>query len=134
MREKVKNFIEENIIALENEDYATAFEKWYNEYPTLDRNEDYYALKELFAIFSEAGIDLRKNSYPARVEILKGHIPEYFDDMSFENKDSVTVVGTLNSLDSFLGIDLLELKQIFKEVCDSLDMVPTSELKVRYKL
>ena len=134
MREKVKNFIEENITALENEDYVTAFEKWYNKYSTVDRNEEYYALKELFAIFSESGIDLKKNSHSARVEILKGHMTDYFDDMSFENKDSVTVVGTLNSLDSLLGIDMLKLIQIFKELCDELDMVPTSDTKVRYKL
>ena len=134
MTENVKQFIEENITTIERQDWQKLFDDWYIVYSMIDVNVDYKQLQELFDIFKESGINLAKESEKARQALIVKYMHEYVEEMQFMEEETVTWAGAVNSLHSRLGVSLLDTKKLFKAVCDSNGLEPTTDDKIRYKL
>ena len=134
MTDNVKQFIEENITTIEQQDWQKLFDDWYIVYSMIDVNVDYKQLQELFDIFRESGINLAKESEAAREALIVKYMHEYVDEMQFMEEETVTWAGAVNSLHSRLGVNLLDTKKLFKSVCDANGLEPTDDNKIRYKL
>lgn len=134
MTDNVKQFIEENITTIEQQDWQKLFDTWYFTYSMMDRDVDYKQLKELFDIFRESGINLAKESEIARESLIVKYMHEYVEEMQFMQEEAVTWAGAINNLHSRLGVNLLDTKKLFKAVCESNGLEPTDDNKIRYKL
>lgn len=134
MTDNVKQFIEENITTIEQEEWQDLFDCWYFVYSTPNREEDYKQLQELFDIFKKSGINLAKESESARQAVIVKYMHEYVKEMQFMEEETVTWAGAVNSLHSVLGLNLLDTKKLFKTLCDSNGLEPTDDNKIRYKL
>lgn len=134
MTENVKQFIEENITTIEQEDWQELFDDWYIIYSMMDVNVDYKQLQELFDIFKESGINLAKESETARESLIVKYMHEYVEEKQFMQEETVSWAGAVNSLHSRLGVNLLDTKKLFKSVCDANGLEPTDDNKIRYKL
>lgn len=134
MTDNVKQFIEENITTIEQQDWQKLFDEWYIVYSMMDINVDYKQLHELFDIFREAGINLAKESETARQSLVVKYMHEYVEEMQFMGEETVTWAGSVNSLHSSLGVGLLDTKNLFRSVCDANGLEPTDDNKIRYKL
>ena len=134
MTENVKQFIEENITTIEQQNWRKLFEDWYFVYSMLDRNVDYNQLQELFEVFRKSGINLAKESEQARLSFIQDCIREYIDGMKFMEEETVSWAGAVNFLHSRLGVNLLDIKQLFRSVCEAEGLVPTTNDKIRYIL
>lgn len=134
MTDNVKQFIEENITTIEQQDWQKLFDDWYFVYSMMDRDADYKQLQELFDIFRESGINLAKESETARQSLIVKYMNEYVEEMQFMEEETVTWAGAVNSLHSRLGVNLLDTKKLFRSVCDSKNLEPTTDDKIRYKL
>jgi hypothetical protein len=134
MTENVKQFIEENITTIEQEDWQKLFDAWYFTYSMIDRDVDFKQLKELFDIFRESGINLAKESETARESLIVKYMHEYVEEMQFMQEETVSWAGAINNLHSRLGVNLLDTKKLFEAVCDSNGLEPTTDDKLRYKL
>ena len=134
MTDNVKQFIEENITTIEQEDWQKLFDDWYFSYSMMDRDVDYKQLQELFDIFRESGINLAKESETARESLIVKYIHEYVEEKQFMQEETVTWAGAVNNLHSRLGVNLLDIKKLFRSVCESDGLEPTDDNKIRYKL
>lgn len=134
MTENVKKFIEENITTIEQQNWRKLFEDWYFVYSMLDRNVDYNQLQELFEVFRKSGINLAKESEQARLSFIQDLIRAYIDEMRFMEEESVSWAGCVNDLQSRLGVNLLDIKQLFRSVCEAEGLKPTTIDKIRYIL
>ena len=134
MTDNVKQFIEENITTIEQQDWEKLFDTWYFTYSMMDVNVDYKQLQELFDIFRESGINLAKETESARQSLIVKYMHEYVEEMQFMQEETVSWAGAINSLHSRLGVNLLDSKKLFKSVCESKGLTPTDDTKVRYKL
>ena len=134
MTDNVKQFIEENIKTIEQEDWQKLFDDWYIVYSMMDVNVDYKQLQELFDIFRESGINLAKESETARESLIVKYMHEYVEDKQFMQEETVTWAGAVNNLHSRLGVNLIDTKKLFKSVCDANGLEPTDDNKIRYKL
>ena len=134
MTDNVKQFIEENITTIEQGDWEKLFDDWYFSYFMIDVNADYKQLQELFDIFRESGINLAKESESARQSLIVKYMHEYVEEKQFMQEEEVTWAGAVNHLHSRLGVNLLDTKKLFKAVCDSNGLEPTTDDKIRYKL
>lgn len=134
MTDNVKQFIEENITTIEQQDWQKLFDTWYFTYSMMDVNVDYKQLQELFDIFRESGINLAKESEVARQSLIVKYMHEYVEEMQFMQEETVSWAGAVNHLHSRLGVNLLDTKKLFKAVCESNGLEPTDDNKIRYKL
>ena len=134
MTEDVKKFIEDKITTIEQQNWRKLFEDWYFSYSSINRDEDYKQLQELFDVFQESGIDLAKESEQARQSFIQDCIREYIDDMKFMEEKSVSFSGCINDLNSKLGVNLSDLRKLFSSVCEAEGLVPTTNDKIRYIL
>ena len=134
MTDHVKKFIEENITTIEQQDWQKLFDKWYFSYSMISVAVDCEQLRELFDIFKESGIDLKKESELARQSLIVKYLHEYVEEMQFMGEDTVSWAGAVNSLHSRLGVNLLDTKKLFTSVCDTNGLEPTDDNKIRYKL
>lgn len=134
MTDNVKQFIEENITTIEQQDWQKLFDTWYFTYSMMDREVDYKQLKELFDIFRESGINLAKESETARQSLIVKYMHEYIEEMQFMGEETVTCGGAINSLHSRLGVNLLDAKKLFTSLCESNGLEPSNDNKIRYKL
>ena len=134
MTDNVKQFIEENITTIEQQDWQKLFDDWYIVYSMFDVNEDYKQLQELFDIFRESGINLTKESEAARQSLIVKYMHEYVEEMQFMGEETASWAGAVNSLHSRLGVNLLDTKKLFRSVCDANGLEPTDDNKIRYKL
>ena len=87
MTDNVKQFIEENIKTIEQEDWQKLFDDWYIVYSMMDVNVDYKQLQELFDIFRESGINLAKESETARQSLIVKYMHEYVEEMQFMEEE-----------------------------------------------
>ena len=134
MTDNVKQFIEENITTIEQQDWEKLFDDWYFVYSMMDVNVDYKQLHELFDIFRESGINLAKESESARQSLIVKYMHEYVEEMKFLEEETVTWAGAVNSLYSRLGVSLLDTRKLFRSVCDDNGLEPANDNKIRYKL
>ena len=134
MTDNVKQFIEENITTIEQQDWQKLFDEWYFRYSMMNVEVDYKQLKELFDIFRESGINLAKESETARESLIVKYMNEYVEEEQFMNEETVTWAAAVNSLHSRLGVNLIDTKNLFRSVCETKGLEPTSDNRIRYKL
>jgi hypothetical protein len=111
---KVKRFIEENIDAIDAEDWRGVFLSWYlhyGDYVDIDEQN----IKELFEVLSQAYEHVKNNSFHARAEIVTDAMEDYINIAVNNPKNKVvTFSGVVSSLNSRLGIQTDGLMLFFK--------------------
>ena len=125
--EPVKRFIELNIDFIEQEDWYKVFINWYTNCGKGTRS-DSQNLQELFNVFNAADIDLYADSEKARKEIIAEHMYDYIEDVlsNDSNASEITLPEVIKHLNSKLGISLIDLNNLFKDV--------TQRLSARYDI
>lgn len=120
MTQHVKEFIESTIDLIERREYHEVFTIWYLHYSKGGQVSD--RLSELFEIFNTVEIDLYKESEPARKEIVAEHMYDYIDDILNNDPDvsEITLPEVIKHLKSKLGINLIDLNNLFKDVTHKL--------------
>ena len=116
MNQNVKEFIEQNIDLIDQHDWPAVFNKWYTKYYMFDKTADNLQLRELFDVLQEIEI-LPYDHQEAREDLITDYINDYIDESIFENAQTITSVGAINSLHSWLGISLIGLKAQFVDLC-----------------
>lgn len=116
MNQNVKEFIEQNIDLIDQHDWPAVFNKWYTKYYMFDKTADNLQLRELFDVLQEIGI-LPHEHQEAREDLITDYFNDYIDNSIFENAQTVTAVGAINSLHSCLGVSLIALKAHFVDMC-----------------
>ena len=120
MTHHVQEFIESTIDLIEKKEYHHAFTIWYIHYS--QSRQDYDSLSELFEIFDEIEINLYKESESARKDIVAEHMYDYIDDILDNDPDvsEITLPEVIEHLNSKLGISLIDLNNLFKDVTQKL--------------
>lgn len=119
MTDSVKNFIEYNINEIEDADWDTVIEAFYESFssPFATGDEDF---KELTQVFHTAGIDFMRLTETARKEFMSNLIDQIlhdeFESMSFRGKDEVKKSDILLYIDCDLGFTEQELDKIMEDV------------------
>ena len=79
MTKHIKNFIEENILEIENEDWYGVFFSWYLHWSTYDVMIDRLLMNELFNILKNAFDNVMFDSLDARIIIVQDAMEEYIN-------------------------------------------------------
>lgn len=134
MTEHVKQFIEQNIELIEDHNWTALFDKWYTKYVMFDHVVDDLQLRELFDILQEIGI-LPHEHRAAREDLITHYFNDYIDESIFENAKTITAIGAINSLHSWLGVPLIGLKAQFVDMCKQRGFKMVHDaMKGRFKL
>lgn len=124
MKAVVKEFIEDTIFLVEDENYYEMFSMWYNHYVDTSSIEDASNLDTLFKTFSAAGIDLYEESEKARKQVLWEHMYDYMQDCLFTTKDEeITLTDAMSILKSRLYVSAIDINKIFKDAAETLASV-----------
>ena len=125
MTDNVKRFIEQNIDLIDQHDWPAVFNMWYTKYHMFDNTADTLQLRELFDVLQEIGI-LPREHIAAREDLITDYLNDYIDEAIFENAKTITPVGAINSLHSWLGVSMLRLKAQFVNICKQrgFEMLP----------
>ena len=126
MTHYVQEFIESTIDLIDKKEYHEVFTIWYLHYS--QSGQDYDRLSELFEIFDKIEINLYKESESARKDIITEHMYDYIDDILSNDSDvsEITLSEVIKHLNSKLGISLIDLNNLFKDV--------TQRLSARYDI
>ena len=112
MTNHVKNFIEENIESIEQEDWYTVFYSWYQHWGSKDVKLDYSRLDELMICLSRVmDKDIEEETKDVREQLVTEFI-EHKLHMLAVYKSDLTIVQMLTWLKSDLGLRLHELTDI----------------------
>ena len=129
MRGTTKTFIEENIELIENKDWLTMYQRWYDDaYGELDADE--VRFDDFNDTLYEAGVTSLKETFEARKQIIRKEVELIIRDW-IQNIDSWSGspnwIGmryiTHDKLCSHLGLDIDIVKDIVKDVAVSNDLV-----------
>lgn len=119
MTNSVKQFIEENIDIIENENWEELVESWYEHCSGLffTSDEDF---KELAEVLQTASINFMTLSENARREFMSNLVDQILHDelesMSFRGKDEIKKSDILTHVDCSLGFTEQELDKIMEDV------------------
>ena len=129
MTHHVQEFIESTIDLIDKKEYHEVFTIWYlHYYDGEGLGKDYQNLQELFNVFDAADIDLYVDSEKDRKDIITEHMYDYIDDILSNDSDvsEITLPEVIKHLNSKLGISLIDLNNLFKDV--------TQRLSARYNI
>jgi hypothetical protein len=126
---KVKRFIEENIDAIDAQDWRGVFLSWYLHYGDYV-DTDAQNIKELFAVLSQAYEHVKNNSFHARAEIVTDTMEDYINiAVTNPKKKVVTFSEVVSSLNSRLGIEIDGLRLFFRKAAKNCGFeVPLNKL------
>ena len=96
---------------------------WYfHYYDGEGTRSDSQNLQELFNVFNAADIDLYVDSEKDRKDIITEHMYDYIDDILSNDSDvsEITLPEVIKHLNSKLGISLIDLNNLFKDVTQRL--------------
>lgn len=127
MRGTTKTFIETNIELIEDKDWLTLFQGWYDEaYGEID--EDEVRFDDLMETLYEAGVSSLKETFEVRKAIIRKEVETIIQDWVDEWLGSANWLGMgyiiHDKLSSHLGLDYDIVKDIVKEVAVNKDLVP----------
>lgn len=127
MTETTKTFIEENIDLIEDNDWLTFYQHWYDEaYGEIDADE--VRVDDLNDALYEAGVGDPKETLEARKQVIRKEVESIIQDWIDEWQGSANLLGmediTYKKLASHLGLDYDIVKQIVKDVATSNNLVP----------
>ena len=134
MNQNVKEFIEQNIELIDQQDWTKLFDKWYTKYYMFDKTVDNTQIIELFDVLQEIGI-LPHEHRMAREELIIHYFNEYIEDQLFESAKTITASGAILALHSWLGVPMIGLKAQFVDMCKQrgFELLPDNT-KGRFKL
>ena len=130
MRGTTKTFIETNIDLIEQQDWLTLFQGWYDiAYGEVDT--DAVRFDDLMETLYEAGVSSLKETLEARKQVIRKDveliIQDWIDDID-DWKGSPGWIGmryiTHDQMRSHLGLDISVIKDIIKDVAISKDLIP----------
>lgn len=134
MRGTTKAFIETNINLIENKDWLTLFQGWYDiAYGEIDTDD--VRFDDLMDTLYEAGVGSLKETFEARKQIIRKEVETIIQDW-IDNIDPQTynVIEmqyiTYDRLYSHLGLDYSIVKEIVKDVAISNNLVPDKHFEV----
>ena len=134
MNKHIKNFIEENIQEIENEDWYGVFFSWYLHWATYDVVKDKTLLNELFSVLNKAFDNVMFDSLDARTIIIQDAMEEYINARAsnpYANNISFTAVcDALNSRLDFAADTLLK---IFKDAAKTCGFIVANDLNIHLR-
>ena len=83
----IQNIIEDNINIIDQQDWKLFFTKWYYDYATFSGSTDVDHLRELFEIFSDAGINAEEDSYDIRQQIVFDGMCDIIEELFNDDPD-----------------------------------------------
>lgn len=119
MIQAVKEFIEYNIDYIDKHDWETVFKNWYI------YKKDYY-LEDFIEILEQADIDVWKESYEARAEILQNIAKSVFTNLSSSGV-TVTFQDMGTELSSLMGFEGQELVDVLNIAAKSIGLIKTDK-------
>ncbi len=131
----VKRFIQTEKHLINNDDWATLFALWYNNYSQYDSPVgDSIQLAEFFDILEKAGMgDIEIKTYDLRKQLITQYIEDYIDvTVKNTNEKFVSLTGALNSLNSRLFLTLKDIRELFIEACQLREFEPYDANLTRY--
>ena len=122
MTDNVKEFIEDNIDAIEEKDWDKVIEQWYsNASSNFVYNDDDF--NELSQVMSTAGIDFMQETLKARTEFMKNIfsqlLHEELEGMTWRGNNEIKKSDILMTLDSDLGFIREDLEPILDDVAEN---------------
>lgn len=122
MTDTVKEFIEDNIDAIEEQDWDEVIEQWYsNASSNFVYNDDDF--NELSQVMSTAGIDFMQETLKARTEFMKNLfsqvLHEELEGMTWRGSNEIKKSDILMTLDSDLGFIREDLEPILDDVAEN---------------
>ena len=117
---RIKDFIEENIVAIENEDWYGVFFSWYLHWGAFDLRADRTLITELFAVLKKAFDNVIFDSLDARMTIVQDAMEEYINARaSNPYPNNISFTSTVDALKSRLHLEADTLLKIFKDAAKS---------------
>lgn len=118
----VKEYIETYIDSIENQDWDSVIESWYETSSSLFFNAD-NDFKELAEVLQTAGIDFMSATKKTRIEFMSNLIDQIlrdeFESMSFRGSREVKKSDILMHIDCALGFTEQELDKIMEDVAEN---------------
>ena len=126
MNNWVKEFVEQNIKLIENNEWNKVFAVWHYDAADLwmDDEEEFRQFINILGLADiEPNMDVRKDVLKS---IIKGKM-EYIlqHQEAQEYKNFIGVFGVINDLNSLLGYSTEEVQQFIDEVAKQLNLTPT---------
>ena len=130
MRGNTKTFIEENIELIEQQDWLTLYQRWYDEaYGSIKTDEA--RVDDFNDTLYEANVATLKETSEARKQIIRKEVETIIQDWIDNISDWTGTPGwigmewiTRTKLYSHLGLDISVVKEIVKEVAVNKDLIP----------
>lgn len=128
MRGNTKTFIETNIELIEQQDWLTLFQGWYDTaYGELDSDE--VRFDDLLDTLYEAGVISLKETFEARKQIIYKEVDLIIQDW-IDNLDDWTgspgwigIYYITDQLHSHLGLDIDVVKEVVKTVASNKNLI-----------
>ena len=122
MTDTVKEFIEDNIDAIDEKDWEEVIEQWYsNASSNFVYDDDEF--NELSIVMSSAGIDFMQESLKARTAFMRNLfsqiLHEELEGMTWRGSSELKKNDILMTLDSDLGFIREELEPILDDVAEN---------------
>ena len=130
------DFINKNKEGVMLKDWKTFFETWYRVIPFPEPNSENLVFNILCDMLKESDIDPHFNitTRDIRENIIKLGIKQYIQVQKRMGEKMATRVGALNNINCRLGIGLIRLADLFKDVCVELNLEPTTNIYVQVYL
>ena len=119
MNKAIKEFIEYNIEYIDKHDWETVFKNWYI------YRKDYY-FDDFIEILEQADIDVWKESYEARANILQNIARIVFTNLSSSGV-TVTFEDMGTELSSLMGFEGQELVNVLNVAANSVGLIKTDK-------
>lgn len=133
MNEQIKEFIEDHIDKIDNEEWDTLFESWYVECTFDSIADDDLLITEFFEVMRQAGIpQLKERSVKERTEVIKCHLDNVIQDRwgkYYSRIDTWNMYYSdiVTDLYSWLGFTREELYEILNN-WDDAGLTPKPEI------
>lgn len=127
MNDWVREFIEQNIKIIEQNNWEKVFAMWYNYADDLwpDDEEEFRQFINILGFAEiEPDMDARKNVLKNIIKSKMEHIIQHQETQEYKN--FIGVFGIINTLNSSLGYSTEEVQQFIDEVAKQLNLTPTA--------
>ena len=134
MTKHIKNFIEENIHEIENEDWYGVFFSWYLHWATYDVIKDKRLLSELFGVLKKAFDNVMFDSLDFRMIIVQDAMEEYINARANNpHANNISFTAVCDALNSRLDLEADTLLKIFKDAAKSCGFIVSNDLTIHLR-
>ena len=134
MNTHIKNYIEENIQEIENEDWYGVFFSWYLHWGTYDVMIDKRLLSELFGVLKKAFDNVMFDSLDDRMIIVQDAMEEYINSRaSSPYSNNISFTAACGALKSRLDLEADTLLKIFKDAAKSCGFRVAYDLNIHLR-